>query len=172
MHTTWCSSAIARCNKHIFCFDHRRRPSQVAHVLLNDILQKLVSRAGNESRQPVRVSCRWDPAGPRHLKGTQTDTSCGRLFPLNYDRLLRADEGNAMPLQVRCRSNSWQLREQRGPACCQVFPDVHSSFRAAVIGFGHSYPGREDDLQPAARGMQLAGNMVKCLCGPRVVVVW
>ncbi|CAE7413481.1 TDP1 [Symbiodinium pilosum] len=59
---------------------------QVAHTLLNDILEKFIARSGNESR----------------------------LLPLDYGRLLRADEGNAMPLQV--------------------FPDVHWSFHAAVVG--------------------------------------
>ncbi|CAK9047416.1 Hypothetical protein SCF082_LOCUS26713 [Durusdinium trenchii] len=45
---------------------------EVAHTLFDDILEKMAARAGNERR----------------------------LLPLNYDRILRTGEGNALPLQI------------------------------------------------------------------------
>eukprot|EP00435_Cladocopium_sp_Y103_P052271 s1026_g16.t1 len=59
---------------------------EVAHILFDDILQKLTSRAGNERK----------------------------LLPLNYGRILRTGEGNALPLQV--------------------FPDVGKELRDALVG--------------------------------------
>lgn len=59
---------------------------EVAHILFDDIPQKLASRAGNERK----------------------------LLPLNYGRILRTGEGNALPLQV--------------------FPDVGKELRDALVG--------------------------------------
>ena len=45
----FCNRKVQHCTTHVVFFTTDGN-LQVAHVLLNDILEKLVSRAGNESR--------------------------------------------------------------------------------------------------------------------------
>ena len=82
---------------------------KVARILFDDILQKLASRAGNE-RKCRTYSALWtaEPfkddsektVGEREKKKVTVHDST-RLLPLNYGRILRTGEGNALPLQAR-----------------------------------------------------------------------
>ena len=99
--------------------------------MLDDILQKLISRAGNESRQPsLSEHCSY--CARVHMDFILQVSAPGRLFPLNYDRLLRTDEGNALPLQAGCMRDGASLCA----GLLQVFPDVDARFHAAVVGVG------------------------------------